>query len=260
MLRLRGYKRKRKKMRRKNPETQSVIIEIRAGAGGDEASLFIADLFRMYSRYASIQGWERKIMNSQTTSIGGFKEIIFELKGKNVFDKMRQEAGVHRVQRIPKTEKRGRIHTSTVTVAVLSKPRVEEIKMNPSEIEIESFCASGPGGQYTNRRETAIRIIHKPTKITVSCQSERSQAKNKENALQILEARLLEKERSKKLEAQAGERRIQIKRAKRSEKIRTYNFPQNRLTDHRIKKSFHNLDKIMQGNLGPIIKKLKAKL
>jgi len=238
---------------------QSVILEIRAGTGGAEASLFANDLLRMYKKYADSKNWEQKILHSNISELGGIKEVILELKGKNAFSEMSSEAGVHRVQRIPTTEKRGRIHTSTVTVAVLAKPKIGEIKIRPEDLEIDSFCASGPGGQYTNRRQTAIRIVHKPTGITVNCQSEKSQAQNKESALRVLEARLLEKKEMEEIEKRGEKRRAQIKMAKRAEKIRTYNFPQNRITDHRVKKSWHNLDKILEGNLNPIINSLIKK-
>ncbi len=240
-------------------KSQAVIIEIRAGAGGDEASLFARNLFRMYSRYAQNQGWHQKTLESNPTEIGGVKEVIFQLKNGGVFSQMKYEGGVHRVQRIPKTEKKGRIHTSTVTVAVLPKPKKREIKINQSDLKIDTFRASGPGGQYVNRRESAVRITHKPTGITVSSQTERNQLKNKKNALSILEARLSAKKREKQKAKLAGSRRTQIKQAKRAEKIRTYNFPQNRLTDHRINKKWHNLEKIIDGDLKPVIKALRKK-
>jgi peptide chain release factor 1 len=239
---------------------QSVIMEIRAGAGGEEAALFASDLFRMYSKYAKNQDWRQKILDSHHTGIGGFKQIIFLLKGPGAFSKMRNEAGVHRVQRIPKTEKGGRVHTSTATVAVLLKPLKAESKINPQEIKIDYYRSSGPGGQYVNRRETAVRLTHLPSGIVVTSQTERNQLENRENALAILEARLLEKKQREEEERTGNNRKAQIGGAMRAEKIKTYNFPQDRLTDHRIKKKWHNLEKIMDGGLEPVIKKLQQKI
>jgi peptide chain release factor 1 len=240
---------------------QSVIVEIRAGTGGEEAALFAADLFRMYSKYASSQGWKQRVLDSRITELGGFKEIIFELKNGDVLSKMKFEGGVHRVQRIPKTEKVGRIHTSTSSVAVLPKPKLAEIKVRPEDLRIDFYRASGPGGQYVNRRETAVRITHLLTGIVVTSQTERNQLQNKENALAILEARLLEKKEVEELEKMGEKRKAQIKWAQRAEKIRTYNFPQDRVTDHRVKKSWKNLEEILNGKLELIIKALqKAEL
>ncbi len=233
---------------------RAIIVEIRAGAGGEEAGLFVADLFKMYSKYAQLQGWRQKLLDSSPTEVGGFKEIVFELKDGNVFLKMQCEAGVHRVQRIPSTEKSGRIHTSTATVAVLPEPKKTEIKMSSGDLKIDSYHSSGPGGQYVNKRMTAVRITHLPSGLVVTSQSERSLLQNKENALSILGARLLEKKQSEETEKIGGKRRAQIGGAKRAEKIRTYNFPQDRVTDHRIKKSFHDIEGIMEGKLEPIIK------
>ncbi len=243
----------------------SVIMEIRAGTGGEEAALFAGDLFRMYSKYSLSQGWKVKILDSHSTELGGFKEIIFEIlpdaKAKkenntDIFSKMQYEAGVHRVQRIPETEKSGRIHTSTATVAVLLKPKESEIKIKPDELKIDFYHSSGPGGQNVNKRMTAVRITHLPTGIVVTSQNERSQLQNKQNALAILEARLLEKQQQEE-ELKIGKlRREQIGSAKRAEKIRTYNFPQDRVTDHRIKKSWHNIEKIIEGEIEEIIKAL----
>ncbi len=241
-------------------QTNSVIIEIRAGTGGQEAALFVADLYRMYTRYAQIQGWEQKVLDSRKTEIEGLKEIIFELKNGNVFEKMKYEGGVHRVQRIPKTEKAGRVHTSTVSIAILPKPKKTELKLDPKNLKVDTYKSSGPGGQYVNKRETAIRITHIPTGIIVTSQTERNQLENKENALKILEARVLEKKQIAEEEKIGGKRNAQIGWAKRAEKIRTYNFPQNRLTDHRIKKSWHNLEEIMDGRLDKIIKKLENEI
>ena len=232
----------------------SAIVEIRAGTGGEEAALFAADLFKMYTKYAKSRDWKTKVLDSHPTELGGFKEVIFEIKSGGVYSKMKYEAGVHRVQRIPKTEKAGRIHTSTATVAILPKPKKTEIKIRPDDLKIEFYRASGPGGQYVNKKETAVRIWHLPTGLAVTSQTERSQAQNKENALSILEARLSEKIREKEEMKLSKERKTQIGWAKRAEKIRTYNFPQDRLTDHRLKKSWHNLEKILNGGLDIIIK------
>ncbi len=234
-------------------KSMSAIIEIRAGTGGDEAALFATNLYNMYSRFAETQGWKEKVLDSHAIGIGGIKEIIFELKG-DVFNSMKYEAGVHRVQRIPETEKSGRIHTSTATIAVLPIPKQAEIKIKPDELKIDHFRSSGPGGQNVNKRETAVRITHLPTGMVVSSQTERNQLANKENALAILSARLLEKKQEENMAKLGGERKSQVKWGKRSEKIRTYNFPQDRVTDHRIKKSWHNIEEIMGGKLGKIIK------
>lgn len=238
----------------------SIIMEIRGGAGGEEAALFAQDLFKMYSKYAEIQGWEIRILDSNQTEIGGLKQIIFEIKGENADLKMKYEGGVHRVQRVPKTEKGNRIHTSTVSVAVLEKPKSTQIKLNPSDLRIDFFKASGPGGQYVNKRQTAVRITHLPTNLAVSSQNSRNLEENKKAAFNILEARLFEKEKREIENKIAGERKIQIGRAQRSEKIRTYNFPQDRITDHRINKKFHNIEKILAGNLDPIIKSLQKSI
>jgi peptide chain release factor 1 len=237
-------------------QNQAIIIEIRAGAGGDEAALFVSDLFRMYSRYAQNQNWKLKTLDSHPAEIGGFKEIIFELANGNIFSKMKYEAGVHRVQRIPETEKQGRIHTSTVSVAVLQKPKKTEIKINPQDLRIDFYRSSGKGGQNVNKRETAVRLTHLPTGLVVTSQTERNQLQNKENAMSILEARILEKKETEDSKSFGEKRRLQIGKAKRAEKIRTYNFPQDRLTDHRIKKSWHHLEKIMNGELEEVIASL----
>ncbi|MBM3251076.1 MAG: PCRF domain-containing protein [Candidatus Nealsonbacteria bacterium] len=232
----------------------SVIMEIRAGAGGQEAALFAADLFRMYSKFASLQGWKQKTLDSHPSELDGLKEIIFEIRGEDAFSKMKYEAGVHRVQRIPKTEKSGRIHTSTATVAVLLKPKATEITIRPDEIKIDVYKSSGPGGQYVNKRMTAVRVTHLPTGLIVNSQNERNLEQNKNNALAILSARLFEKKEREQLTKIGGERKAQIGWAMRAEKIRTYNFPQDRITDHRIKKSWHNLEKILDGQLNVMIK------
>lgn len=235
----------------------SVIVEIRAGVGGEEAALFARDLFKMYTKYAASQKWKMTVFHLQDTELGGIKEVIFELKNGDVFSKMKYEAGVHRVQRVPKTERAGRIHTSTATVAVLPKPEKAQIKINPNEIKFDFYKASGHGGQYVNKRMTAVRVTHLPTGIVVTCQTERSLHQNKEAALAILEAKLLEKKELENIEKLTKERREQIGWAKRAEKIRTYNFPQDRVTDHRIKKNFYDIEEIMDGNLEPIIKALQ---
>lgn len=238
-------------------EKQSAIIEIRAGTGGDEAGLFARDLYRMYSKYAQNQEWNQKVLDLSSSDIGGYKEIIFEISGSGAYEQMQYEGGVHRVQRIPKTERQGRVHTSTATVAVLNKPKRTEININPSDLQIDTYKASGPGGQYVNKTESAIRITHKPTGIVVTSQSERSQLQNKENAMGILAAKILQAEEEKNLSNLSESRREQIGWAKRAEKIRTYNFPQNRITDHRIGKSWHDLESIIEGKMDPIVKSFK---
>jgi len=245
-------------------EQQAVIIEIRAGAGGEEAALFAADLFRMYLKYANSKNWKKTVLDCHYSDLGGIKQIIFELTlhqraggGGDVFSKMQYEGGVHRVQRIPVTEKAGRIHTSTASVAVLPKSKAAEIKIRPGDLKIDFYKASGPGGQYVNKRMTAVRITHLPSAIVVTSQTERNLGQNKENAMAILEARLLERKELEELEKLGEKRKAQIKWAKRAEKIRTYNFPQDRVTDHRIKKSFHHIEGIMAGKLDPIIQALE---
>jgi peptide chain release factor 1 len=240
---------------------ESVIIEIRAGVGGEEAALFAKDLFRMYSKYAQKKGWGMRVLDLKESDLGGIKEVTFELKGEDAYQKMKWEGGVHRVQRIPQTEKSGRIHTSTATVAVLRKPKIEDnITLNPNELLIDYYKASGPGGQYVNKRMTAVRIKHLPTGIIVTCQTERSLHQNKEAALEILKAKLLERKEMENLEQLTKERREQIGWAMRAEKIRTYNFPQDRVTDHRIKKSFFDIEEIIDGNLEPILVSLEKNL
>ncbi len=246
----------------KDPNDQkNVIVEIRAGAGGEESALFAGDLFRMYSRYAEKNNWRLTLLNSHATGIGGYKEIIFEIEqsvGQNpVFAKMKYESGVHRVQRIPETEKSGRIHTSTATVAILPEAEEIDIKINPKDLRIDTFASSGPGGQSVNTTMSAVRITHIPTGIVSSCQDEKSQHKNKDRAMKVLRSRLVQMEEEKKMK-ELGEARIsQIGTGDRSEKIRTYNFPQDRVTDHRIKKSWSGLDNILDGNLEDIINNLK---
>ncbi len=236
---------------------EKVILEIRAGAGGEEASLFARDLFRMYSKFCQKKNWKLKVLDCHYSDLNGIKKIVFEVEGENAFSQLKYEGGVHRVQRIPITEKSGRIHTSTASVVVLPKPKKAEIKINPNELKIETYKASGPGGQYVNKRMTAIRITHLPTGIVVTSQTERSLFQNKENALSILEAKLLEKQKREELEKIQTQRKSQIGSSERAEKIRTYNFPQNRITDHRIKKSWHNLEDVLEGDLDKIIKSLQ---
>lgn len=237
----------------------SVIIEIRAGTGGDEAALFAENLFRMYSRYAQNKKWQSRILDANQTEIGGYKEIVFELSSKNhdIYSLLKNEGGVHRVQRVPETEKQGRVHTSTISVAVLLKPKKGKVKINPANLKIDTYKASGPGGQYVNKRETAIRITHIPTNIIVNSQNERSLAQNKENALSILEAKILEKKEKEIQDKIKKERKDQVGNAERSEKIRTYNYLQDRVTDHRVKKNWYNMESILNGNIDPIIESLK---
>ncbi len=242
----------------KDPKDEKdVLVEIRAGAGGDEAGLFAAELFRMYVKFAEKQNWRAVVLNSNRSTIGGFKEIIFEINGGNVYSKMKYESGVHRVQRIPKTEKQGRVHTSTITVAVLPQAEETELKIKDEDIRIDIFRSSGPGGQSVNTTDSAVRITHLPTGITVSCQDEKSQLKNKNKAMQILRSRLLVLEEEKKAKKEKDARRSQIGTGDRSEKIRTYNFPQDRITDHRIKKSWHEIESVLEGNLDDIVSSLE---
>ncbi len=241
----------------KDPKDEKdVIIEIRAGAGGDEAGLFAVDLFRMYAKFAENQKWKTIILNSNKSSVGGFKEVVFEINGTDVYSKMKYESGVHRVQRIPKTEKQGRVHTSTATVAVLPQAEETELEIKTEDIRIDIFRSSGPGGQSVNTTDSAVRINHIPTGITVSCQDEKSQLKNKDKALQILRSRLLMLKEEEEAKKAKDARRSQIGTGYRSEKIRTYNFPQDRITDHRIKKSWHEMESILEGNLDNIISSL----
>lgn len=238
-------------------DSNTIIVEIRAGTGGDEAALFAKELFRMYSRYALKKNWQFQILDSNETGINGFKQVVFKIKGEGAYEKMKQEGGVHRVQRIPKTEKSSRIHTSTISVAVLPMPESKQFAFNMSDIKIDVFKSSGPGGQNVNKRETATRVTHIPTGIVVSSQTARNLEENKNTALNILQAKLLEKEKTERENQISAERRTQIGSADRSEKIRTYNFPQDRITDHRIKKSWGNIEKILDGNLEVIINKFK---
>ncbi|MBA7503711.1 Peptide chain release factor 1 [subsurface metagenome] len=238
---------------------KDVIIEIRAGAGGEEASLFAADLFRMYSRYAQNKGWEVNIINSNQSEIGGFKEVIFEVKGKGAFSQLKYERGVHRVQRVPLTEASGRIHTSTTTVAVLPEAEEIELNINPDDLKMQFFHSHGAGGQNVNKVTTAVRITHLPTGIVATCQDERSQVRNRMKAMAVLRARLFDLRQRKQSEEIDRQRRTQVGSGQRAEKIRTYNFPQERVTDHRINSTFHNLNQILDGELDEIIEALSAK-
>ncbi len=234
-------------------EVNSVILEIRAGVGGEEAALFAAELLRMYQRYTQKRGWQSSLLDINYSSLGGVKEAVLEITGEGV-EILKNEGGVHRVQRIPATEKSGRVHTSTVSVAVMSRPKEAKIDIKPEDLEITFFRSSGPGGQNVNKVETAVRVLHKPSGLIVSCQSERSQFKNREKAIEMLKTKLYEAKWSADQGKISEERRQQIGTADRSEKIKTYNFPQDRLTDHRYKKNFHNLEKIMDGDLDEVLK------
>jgi peptide chain release factor 1 len=236
---------------------KNIIMEIRAGTGGEEAALFAADLYRMYSRFAEENKWKTELLSSNETGIGGFKEISISIAGKNVYENLRYESGVHRVQRVPSTESGGRIHTSAVTVAVLPEAEETDIQINQEDLKIDVFRSSGPGGQSVNTTDSAVRITHIPSGTVVTCQDEKSQHKNKAKALRVLRARIYEEEESKLQEERAEARKSQVGSGDRSERIRTYNFPQNRVTDHRINLTVHKLDQIMQGNLNEIIENLK---
>ncbi len=242
----------------KDPNSgKDVIMEIRAGTGGEEAALFAADLFRMYSRYADMKGWKIEYLSSSTTGIGGYKEIIFSVRSPDAYESLKYESGGHRVQRIPVTEAGGRIHTSAVTVAVLAEAEEDEIEINPDDLRIDVYRSSGHGGQSVNTTDSAVRITHLPTGMVVTCQDEKSQHKNKAKALRVLRARLLEKVNRERMEREAAIRKSQVGSGDRSERIRTYNFPQSRVTDHRIGLTLHSLESVLQGNLDAIIDALK---
>ena len=234
-------------------DEKNVFLEIRAGAGGDEASLFAQDLFRMYSRFAEKKGWKLEVMSTSVSPIKGFKEIIVFIKGENVYSQLKYESGVHRVQRVPLTEASGRIHTSTVTVAVLPEADEVDVYLDPKDLRIEAFGASGPGGQNVNRNYTAIRVTHKPSNIVVSCQDEKSQHRNKEKALRILRSRLLDIAQTKQQQQISQNRKSQVGTGERSEKIRTYNFPQSRVTDHRLNLNLYRLESVLDGELDEFI-------
>jgi len=245
----------------KNPlDKKSAIIEIRAGTGGDESALFAASLYGMYAKYAEQQGWKVGIMNSNRTGIGGFKEIIFEITGKSAYGDFKYESGTHRVQRVPDTEKQGRVHTSAVTVAVFPEAKEVDVEIKPEDIRIDIFRSSGPGGQSVNTTDSAVRITHLPTGTVVSSQDQKSQQQNKIKGMQVLRSRILAHVEAERHAKEAAERKEQVGTGDRSEKIRTYNFPQDRITDHRIKKSWHNIDRILNGELDVVIKELKASL
>ncbi len=237
-------------------DEKNVLLEVRAGTGGDEATLFAAEILRMYARFAERNGWKMQIVESSESSIGGIKEAVAMIEGDKVYSKLKHESGVHRVQRVPATESSGRIHTSAVTVAVLPESEDVEVHIEPKDLRIDTFCSSGPGGQSVNTTYSAVRITHLPTNTVVSCQDEKSQIKNREKALRVLKARLLELERQRQQEAISAERRQQVGSGDRSEKIRTYNFKDNRVTDHRIGYTVHQLDLFMEGDIGDLIQAL----
>jgi peptide chain release factor 1 len=239
-------------------DERNVVLEIRAGTGGDEAALFAGEVFRMYTRYAESQGWRVEITSASESSLGGVKEVLALVSGPKVYSKMKYESGVHRVQRVPETEQQGRVHTSAVTVAVMPEADEVEVEIDAKDLRIDTFCSSGPGGQSVNTTYSAVRITHLPTNLVVSCQDEKSQIKNRAKALRVLRSRLYEMERRKQHDAVAEERRSMVGSGDRSEKIRTYNFPQNRVTDHRIGLTLYQLDQVMDGRLGPLVDPLVA--
>ena len=234
-------------------DEKDVVLEIRAGTGGDEATLFAAEMFRMYTRYAESQRWKVEVLSTSGSPVGGLKEVIALIEGNRVYSRLKYESGVHRVQRVPKTEQQGRVHTSAVTVAVLPEAEDVDIKIDAKDLRVDTFCSSGPGGQSVNTTYSAVRITHLPTNTVVSCQDEKSQIKNREKAMRVLRSRLYEMEMQKQQEALAKERRAMVGSGDRSEKIRTYNFPQNRVTDHRIGMTIHQLQEVMDGKLQPLV-------
>jgi peptide chain release factor 1 len=251
------YDRMRLMLLPKDPnDEKNVIMEIRAGAGGDEAGIFAADLQRMYTRYAENHKWKVDILNANRTGVGGVKEAVYEIKGKGAYSRLKYESGVHRVQRVPATESQGRIHTSTATVAVLPQIDDVEIEINPADLETDVYTSSGPGGQHMQKNATAVRITHKPTGTVVSCESERSQTQNRLRAMAVLRARLYEAEQQRQMAERGEERRLQVGSGERSEKIRTYNYPQNRVTDHRIGLTLYRLDTIVNGDIDEFIDEL----
>jgi peptide chain release factor 1 len=237
-------------------DEKDIILEIRAGTGGDEATLFADEMFRMYSRYAETQGWKVEVLSTSESAVGGLKEVIAIIEGKRVFSQLKYESGVHRVQRVPATEQQGRVHTSAVTVAVLPEAEDVDVKIEAKDLRIDTFCSSGPGGQSVNTTYSAVRITHIPTNTVVSCQDEKSQIKNREKGMRVLRSRLYEIEMQKQQDALAKERKAMVGSGDRSEKIRTYNFPQNRVTDHRIGLTIHQLEQVMDGKLQPLIEAL----
>lgn len=236
---------------------KEIVVEIRAGVGGEEAALFAQDLFKMYTRYAETQGWRVRILEESRSDLRGLKEVAFEIQGEGAYTALQYESGVHRVQRVPETEKGGRVHTSTASVAVLPKPKKVDVEIKQSDIKFEAFRSSGPGGQNVNKVATAVRLTHIPTGISVASQTAKSQAQNRENAMTLLRAKLFRRKQEEEARKRAEERREQIGTGERSEKIRTYNFPQDRITDHRIKKNWHGIDKILSGQLDPVVEKLQ---
>lgn len=239
-------------------DEKNTIVEIRAGTGGEEAGLFVGDLFRMYSRFAELKGWRLEVLSSSPTNLGGFKEISFQVSGERVFSQLKWEGGVHRVQRVPDTEAQGRIHTSAATVAVLPEAEEVEVHIDPNDLQIDVYRSTGHGGQSVNTTDSAVRITHRPTGLVVTCQDEKSQFKNKAQALRVLRARLLDLKQHEEADARSEDRRSQVGSGDRSERVRTYNFPQNRLTDHRIGLTLYNLDRAVEGEIQPVIDALSA--